>query len=149
MRSALRGPRLSSRQPWRLSRRAILTSAAIRCTTRREMRVYKILRAEEWAELQAQGTSAGAPVDRADGFVHFSTAAQLPQTLALHFAGEDGLVLLSRDAEGAPAMTWEASRGGALFPHLYAPLTLADLDELGRVSWDGARHVLPEGWADV
>ena len=89
------------------------------------MLVYKVLRAREWAELDAAGESLGAPVDRADGFVHFSTAAQLPETLAKHFAGESGLVVLAVDADAAVA--WEPSRGGALFPHLYRPLRRADV----------------------
>lgn len=90
--------------------------------------VYKVLRADEWATLQAQGETAGAPVDLADGYVHLSTAAQLPETLAKHFVGERGLHLLSCDAaELGPALRWEPSRKGALFPHLYRPLRLADL----------------------
>jgi len=92
------------------------------------MLIYKVLRAAEWADLEAAGETPGAPVDRADGYVHFSTAAQLPGTLARHFAGETGLVLLAVDAAAAgPALTWEPARSGSLFPHLYRPLTLADL----------------------
>lgn len=93
------------------------------------MLVYKVLRAGEWAELDAKGETRGAPVDLADGFVHFSTAAQLPGTLAKHFAGETGLVLLAVDpaVDADPGFTWEASRGGALFPHLYRPLRRADV----------------------
>ncbi|MFT3972559.1 MAG: DUF952 domain-containing protein [Amaricoccus sp.] len=89
------------------------------------MLVYKVLRSAEWAALEAAGESRGAPVDVADGFVHLSTAAQLPGTLAKHFAGETGLVLLAVDANAG--MTWEPSRGGALFPHLYRPLRRADV----------------------
>jgi uncharacterized protein (DUF952 family) len=92
------------------------------------MLIYKVLRAAEWAELEAAGATAGSPADRADGFVHFSTADQLPGTLAAHFAGETGLLLLAVDADAAgPALAWEPSRGGALFPHLHRPLALADL----------------------
>lgn len=88
------------------------------------MLVYKVLRGPEWAELEAAGASPGAPVDRADGFIHFSTAKQLPGTLAKHFAGESGLMLLA--VEAGDEFVWEPSRGGALFPHLYRPLRLAD-----------------------
>jgi uncharacterized protein (DUF952 family) len=109
------------------------------------MRIFKILRPAEWAELERAGETAGAPVDEADGFVHFSTAAQVAETAAKHFAGEDGLVLVAVEADDlGPALKWEASRGGALFPHLYAPLRRSD------VLWhaplplvDGA-HVFPE-----
>lgn len=89
------------------------------------MLVYKVLRGSEWAELEAAGESPGAPVDRADGFVHFSTATQLPETLAKHFAGESGLMILAVD--DSAGFTWERSRGGALFPHLYRPLRRADV----------------------
>lgn len=92
------------------------------------MLIYKIFRPAEWAELQAKGATSGAPVDRADGYVHFSTAAQLPVTLAKHFAGENGLTLLACDA-GALGhdLRWELSRGGEDFPHLYRDLRLDDV----------------------
>lgn len=92
------------------------------------MLIYKILRDAEWRAFAAEGRTAGAPVDLADGFIHFSTAAQLPETAAKHFAGADGLRLVAVDA--APlgdALRWEPSRGGALFPHLYRALALADV----------------------
>lgn len=92
------------------------------------MLIFKILRALEWADLQAKGQSPGAPVDIADGFVHFSTAEQAVETAAKHFAGADGLVLLALEADAlGDALKWEVSRGGALFPHLYAPLRLRDV----------------------
>lgn len=92
------------------------------------MLIFKILRAPEWADLQAKGQSPGAPVDIADGFVHFSTAEQAVETAAKHFAGADGLVLLALEADAlGDALKWEVSRGGALFPHLYAPLRLRDV----------------------
>jgi uncharacterized protein (DUF952 family) len=92
------------------------------------MLIYKILRLAEWAELEAAGETLGSPDDRADGFVHFSTAEQVPGTLERHFAGETGLMLLAVDADAAgPALRWEPSRGGALFPHLYRQLTKADV----------------------
>ena len=92
------------------------------------MLIYKVLRAAEWAELAAAGTTPGAPVDRADGYVHFSTAGQLAETLARHFAGEEGLMLLAIDADAAgEAVRWEPSRGGARFAHLYRPLSLRDV----------------------
>lgn len=92
------------------------------------MLIYKIFRAPEWAAMQAAGETRGAPVDLADGYVHFSTAAQLPETLARHFAGQDGLVLLACDAArlGA-ALRWEPSRGGQDFPHLYRALRMDDI----------------------
>lgn len=92
------------------------------------MLIYKIFRQDEWAVLQAEGETQGAPVDLADGFVHFSTAAQAAETAAKHFAGEDGLFLLALDADGlGDALKWEVSRGGALFPHLYRVLRMDDI----------------------
>lgn len=112
------------------------------------MLIYKILRAGEWRDLQERGETPGAPVDVADGFVHFSTAVQAAETAAKHFAGAEGLMLLALDADTlGDALTWEPSRGGALFPHLYAPLRLADVlwsDPLPLV--DG-RHRFPDRMA--
>ncbi|HHB81300.1 MAG TPA: DUF952 domain-containing protein [Aliiroseovarius sp.] len=87
------------------------------------MMIYKIFRAPEWAELQAAGDTAGAPIDIADGYIHFSTATQAAETAAKHFAGVEDLVLAAVDTDLLPVpVTWEKSRGGADFPHLYARL---------------------------
>jgi uncharacterized protein (DUF952 family) len=87
---------------------------------------FKILTADQWELLQATGSFAGAPVDLADGYIHMSTADQLDETLAKHFAGQRDLVIAQIDLAGfGAALKWEASRGGALFPHLYQPLPLA------------------------
>ncbi|WP_405405320.1 DUF952 domain-containing protein [Paracoccus sp. Ld10] len=92
------------------------------------MQIFKVFRAGEWAQMQQDGRTLGAPVDLADGYIHFSTADQLPVTLSKHFANEDGLVLLACDPDAlAPDLLWEPSRGGALFPHLYRPLALTDI----------------------
>lgn len=88
--------------------------------------IYKICPEILWREAEAAGRFAGAPVDLTDGFIHFSTATQVRETALRHFAGQDGLVLVSVDAEAlGEALRWEPSRGGALFPHLYGPLSLA------------------------
>ena len=87
--------------------------------------VYKIAPAASWREAEAVGLFSGAPVDCADGFIHFSTAEQLRETAAKHFAGQDDLLLVAVDGDAlGPALKWEVSRGGALFPHLYAALRL-------------------------
>lgn len=108
--------------------------------------IYKIADEAAWHAAEAAGVFHGAPIDLADGFIHFSTAEQVRETAARHFAGQDGLVLAAIDAGrlGA-ALKYEASRGGALFPHLYAPL------DLSAVAWvrplplgsDGI-HLFPE-----
>jgi uncharacterized protein (DUF952 family) len=87
---------------------------------------FKILTAEQWAQMQRDGQFAGAPVDLADGYIHMSTADQLEETLTKHFAGQRELVIAEIDLSGCgDALKWEVSRGGALFPHLYAPLPIA------------------------
>jgi uncharacterized protein (DUF952 family) len=108
------------------------------------MLIYKILRGPEWQALLAAGETPGAPIDVADGFVHFSTADQAGETAARYFAGETGLVLLALDADTlGPALKWEPSRGGALFPHLFAPLRLSDVLWRWPLPWDGATHRFP------
>lgn len=113
---------------------------------KRAMMIYKILRRPEWDAFRAAGQTEGAPVDLADGYIHFSTAAQVAETAAKWFATESDLVLVAFEADRlGPALKWEPSRGGQLFPHLYSPLRL---DE---VVWDkslplGATgHIFPEG----
>jgi uncharacterized protein (DUF952 family) len=97
------------------------------------MLIYKILRPLEWTQAQADGVYSGSPDDLRDGFIHFSTAEQVKGTLERHFAGERDLVVLEIDsAVLGDELKWEASRGGALFPHLYGELPLtAVLRQLG------------------
>jgi len=109
------------------------------------MRIYKILRPEEWAQLLEKGATDGAAVDVADGFIHFSTGAQVAETAARHFAGEADLVLAAFEAEAlGDALTWEASRGGALFPHLYGPLRHSDVLWNVPLPLENGAHVFPE-----
>ena len=92
------------------------------------MLIFKVFRHAEWLALETTGESAGAPVDLADGFIHFSTAAQLPDTVARHFSDDRALILAACNAESlGPALRWEPARNGALFPHLYRRLQMADL----------------------
>ena len=110
------------------------------------MLIYKIFRRPEWDAFRAAGQTAGAPVDLADGYIHFSAAPQLAETAAKYFADTSDLVLVAFDADTlGEALKWEPSRGGALFPHLYRNLRLEE------VVWDkslplGATgHIFPEG----
>ena len=92
------------------------------------MLIFKILRADEWQFLLDNGETDGAPIDVADGYVHFSTAEQVRETAAKHFAGVDDLFLLAVEtATLGDDLKWEVSRGGALFPHLYRNLKLDDV----------------------
>ncbi|KGM30343.1 DUF952 domain-containing protein [Inquilinus limosus] len=108
------------------------------------MTIYKICSAAEWAAAEAAGAYRGSAVDHKDGFIHFSTAEQAEETAARHFAGRDGLVLVAVDPDrlGA-ALRWEPSRGGALFPHLYAELPLGAVQGVAPLSLVDGRHVFP------
>lgn len=108
--------------------------------------IYKICSDALWREAERVGVFAGAAIDLEDGYIHFSTAAQAPETAARHFGGQGDLVLVAIDAGAlGDGLRWEPSRGGDLFPHLYGPL------RLDAVRWvrplplgaDG-RHVFPE-----
>ena len=105
--------------------------------------IYEIAPEAMWREAEKNGSFTGAPIDIADGFIHFSTATQLRETAAKHFAGQTDLLVIAVDgARLGEALKYEVSRGGALFPHLYAPL---DLDAvvsvwplpLGADGWHG------------
>ena len=86
---------------------------------------YKVLTADQMAALERDGTFTGAPVDLKDGYVHLSTADQLAETIDKHFTGQADLHIVAVDlAAYADKLRWEPSRGGQLFPHLYAPLLL-------------------------
>ena len=85
--------------------------------------IYHICRREEWEAARVSGRYPGSSQDKADGFIHFSGADQVKASAARHRAGQTGLVLLAVDESRlGPALKWEPSRGGALFPHLYGPL---------------------------
>ncbi|MEM8980493.1 MAG: DUF952 domain-containing protein [Pseudomonadota bacterium] len=110
------------------------------------MIIYKIFRADEWAQLRKDGQTPGAPIDVADGYVHFSTLEQAAETAAKHFAGEDGLFLLGVEAEPlGEDLKWEPSRGGALFPHLYRALKLTDVAWAQPLPLENGVHQFPAG----
>jgi uncharacterized protein (DUF952 family) len=114
------------------------------------MIIYKILRAPEWADLQSLGATAGAPIDIADGYIHFSTKEQAAETASKHFAGVDGLILVAFETDTITGpLKWEKSRNDDLFPHLYGPLTLSDAVWHAEMPWNGTHHVMPEEFGDV
>ena len=109
-----------------------------------DMAIYKIFRASEWEEFRAAGHTLGAPIDRQDGYVHLSTAAQVEETAARHFAAEEELMLLAVDESLlVPELKWEPSRGGALFPHLYRELRSEDVLWSAPLPIGGGRHRFP------
>lgn len=116
---------------------------------RMERFIYTLIRGADWREAEALGEYRGSADDRRDGFLHFSTAAQLRATAAKHRAGEADLWMI--EAECAPlgeALRWEAASGSSrpgLFPHLYAPLPLSAVRRALHVPLDAeGRHAFPE-----
>ena len=102
--------------------------------------IFKIVATEEWRAAEAAGLFRGAAVDRADGFIHFSTADQAAGTAAKWFAGRTDLMLVAVDADAlGAALKWEPSRDGALFPHLYAALPMS------AVVWSRPLPLGPDG----
>jgi len=88
--------------------------------------IFHLCRKDEWEEARSRGAYAGSSQDRADGFIHFSTAEQLPGSARKHRAGQPNIVLLAVDpAPLGDLLKWEPSRGGALFPHLYGELPVS------------------------
>lgn len=103
--------------------------------------VYKIATEAAFAPARETARFLGMPIDTKDGYIHFSTADQLSETLRLHFAGQDGLVLLAvRSADLGDELVWEPSRGGVLFPHLYGgPLSTR------AIAWEAPISVAADG----
>lgn len=113
--------------------------------------IFHMCRAEEWEAARNAGAYPGSSQDRADGFIHFSTAGQLPVSAAKHRAGQTGLLLLTVDATAlGAALKWEPSRGGQLFPHLYGALPVGAAVRVDPLPLgpDGL-HVFPPHLAEV
>ena len=107
--------------------------------------IYHICRADEWAIAQQSDAYGGSSQDQFDGFIHFSTAAQVRVSAAKHRAGQDGLVLLSVDVGSlGGVLKWEESRGGALFPHLYGDLSVSAVVRVEPLLLDqNGHHMFP------
>jgi len=109
--------------------------------------IYHVCKADEWEAARRAGRYPGSSQDRADGFIHFSDASQVVASVAKHRAGQDNLVILEADAAAlGPALRWEPSRGGALFPHLYGDLPPSAVKRFAvlPLGKDGS-HVFPWG----
>jgi uncharacterized protein (DUF952 family) len=125
--------------PAGFTRRNNLDPARMMAHHRAEM-IYKIFRDAEWRQLERDGQTRGAPIDLADGFIHFSAADTVRETARLYFAGMPDLWLLAVDDRLlGDALKWEVSRGGQRFPHLFGALRLTD------VLWCKPLPVGPEG----
>jgi len=87
--------------------------------------IYKITFVPVWTAACRKGLFEGSPDDRRDGYIHFSTAEQVQVTAEKYYRGREDLLLVAFEEKELPALKWEPSRGGELFPHLYAPLPTA------------------------
>ena len=104
---------------------------------------YKVLTREQMDALLAEGSFAGAPVDLADGYIHLSTAAQVDETVAKHFAGQTALHITAVDlAALGDAVRWECSRGGQLFPHIYGTLPISAVSAHGPLACGADSRIL-------
>ena len=109
------------------------------------MLIFKLLRKDEWLQFKAMGRTKGAPIDIADGFIHFSKSNQLQETARKHFKDENVLILVSCDADILkPDIKWEISRGGDLFPHLYRQLYLEDIISQIEIPKMDGMHKFPD-----
>ena len=109
--------------------------------------LYKIISDAEWRAAVARGAFQGSAIDLKDGFIHLSTARQMRETAARHFAGQDGLVLVGFREEGLPNLRWEPSRGGDLFPHVYGAIDTALAISRDPLPLEDGVHRFPEGAA--
>jgi len=107
------------------------------------MLIYKIMHGDALADFKESGRFTGAPIDVADGYIHFSTAAQARETAAKHFAGMDDLALVWGEAPNDGTLKWEVSRGGAEFPHLYRDWLWHEVEGEAPLPWNGEAHVFP------
>jgi len=110
-----------------------------------ETHIYHLCRTEDWVAAERAGSYRGSTRDRRDGFLHFSTVAQIRESARKHRGGERGLLLLTVDtATLGAALRWESSRGGSLFPHLYGDLPLVAVRSVQPLPLDAAgQHVFP------
>tara|TARA_R110002124_G_scaffold61155_10_gene167539 strand:+ start:1083 stop:1439 length:357 start_codon:yes stop_codon:yes gene_type:complete len=110
--------------------------------------IFKLLTQDQWASFQAEKSFRGAPVDLADGYIHFSTRSQVAETAAKYFSDLSAVVVAEIDVAALPkALTWEPARAGALFPHLYADLPLASVGRTSVLSRDSQGAFVFPGWA--
>lgn len=107
--------------------------------------IYKIVTRAQWLEAERNGVFDGAPVDHAGGYIHFSTGHQVRKTVALHFTGQDELLLIAVSVDKlGKKLKWEPSRGGDLFPHLYDKLSLDAVTNVAALTLDpNGNHEFP------
>ena len=111
------------------------------------VQIYKIVTADAWTQALEKAAFFGAAIDLTDGYIHFSDVSQVEETARRHFWGQDNLLLVAFDSDQfGESLRWEASRGGALFPHLYGILDPALALWHKPLPWSADGHRFPEGW---
>jgi uncharacterized protein (DUF952 family) len=109
--------------------------------------IYKIVAKNAWQETVAADIFTGSAVDVADGFIHLSDSSQVEETARRHFSGQTQLLLVAFEADDfGPELKWEASRGGALFPHVYGRLVPSRARWVRDLAWTGTDFDFPAGW---
>ena len=108
--------------------------------------IYKIIDEAAWTLACAEGVFTGAGIDLADGYIHLSGEAQVAETAKRYFAGKDHLLLVAFAETALSRVKWEASRDGALFPHVYGPIDPKTAIWAKPLTWNGMAHDFPEGW---
>lgn len=110
--------------------------------------IFKLLTLEQWEVFKRENIFTGAPIDVADGYIHFSSAAQVAETGAKYFAQLPGVMIAEVDSKKLHVpVTWEPSRGGALFPHLYASLPMSAVTRTATLEKDAAGRLIFPEWA--
>ena len=110
----------------------------------RKLMIYKILRKNEWLDLKSQGSTSGAVIDVQDGFIHFSTASQVVETVEKYFKGLDDLFIAAvDDSKIGDELIWEPARKNQLFPHLYRKLNLTEIIWCKALKLRNGKHLLP------
>ena len=107
--------------------------------------LFKIVDRAEWARAGISGVYEGSADDRRDGFIHLSSVSQVAETAAKHFVGRMGLALVAFDEDDLERLKWEASRGGALFPHVYGVIPVGLALWVKELPLQGEKHRFPEG----
>ena len=107
--------------------------------------IFKIIDKEEWQKAKQAGTYEGSKKDTEDGYIHFSEEEQVEETLLRHYPKKDNLILLKVNAFKLEHLLWEQASNGDMYPHLYSPLDIANVEEEFELPLnDDGNHILPE-----
>jgi uncharacterized protein (DUF952 family) len=110
-------------------------------------RLYKVVPRPQWTAAEREQLFRGSGIDHRDGFIHLSAADQVVETVRLHFAGQEDLLLVAIDPDAInDNLRWEASRGGQLFPHLYGDLPMRAVEAVHELPWIGDQHRFPDNY---